>query len=308
MYTIGTVLLISIVVGGIIGALTNLIAITMLFRPHYPIKLWGWRLPFTPGIIPKRHQEIAHQLGQVVEKHLVTKEALQEYLGSSMIQQELKAWIEHSLQTIVERVKQTKVGDWSDKLGVEMEELAHKGVQEFLGRAYGLVHSREGERLIYQFIETAVERQGSFRRMIDMLLPKEKVTSKLQEIIGAGLQKELTHTALYQYLYQELRKLEEKRIDELIQQEQEQKLAEYLAELADQLLSTINTEILQLVTKLRLAEIVEKQILAYPLPQLEKMILEVVSRELKMITLFGGLLGGGLGGIQVVIFLLFKLI
>ena len=40
-------------VGGVIGYVTNDIAIRMLFRPHSAKHIMGWRVPFTPGIIPK---------------------------------------------------------------------------------------------------------------------------------------------------------------------------------------------------------------------------------------------------------------
>ena len=40
-------------VGGFIGYVTNDIAIRMSFRPHAAKHIMGWRVPFTPGIIPK---------------------------------------------------------------------------------------------------------------------------------------------------------------------------------------------------------------------------------------------------------------
>ena len=46
-------------VGGFIGLITNGIAIKMLFRPHYPVKIGNIKLPFTPGLIPKEKPRIA---------------------------------------------------------------------------------------------------------------------------------------------------------------------------------------------------------------------------------------------------------
>ena len=45
--------LITPLVGGVIGYVTNDIAIRMLFRPHNAKYLFGFKIPFTPGIIPK---------------------------------------------------------------------------------------------------------------------------------------------------------------------------------------------------------------------------------------------------------------
>lgn len=38
--------------GGIIGYITNGIAIKMLFRPRKAVYLGHWKIPFTPGLIP----------------------------------------------------------------------------------------------------------------------------------------------------------------------------------------------------------------------------------------------------------------
>ena len=43
-----------IVIGAVIGAATNHLAIKMLFRPYKPYYLFGKQLPFTPGLIPKK--------------------------------------------------------------------------------------------------------------------------------------------------------------------------------------------------------------------------------------------------------------
>ena len=44
------------VIGAVIGAFTNYLAIKMLFRPLKPVKIGRFTLPLTPGVIP-RHQE-----------------------------------------------------------------------------------------------------------------------------------------------------------------------------------------------------------------------------------------------------------
>ena len=51
--------------GAIIGGFTNHLAIKMLFRPHRPIYIGKFQVPFTPGLIPKRRDELAVQLGKM---------------------------------------------------------------------------------------------------------------------------------------------------------------------------------------------------------------------------------------------------
>ena len=63
-------------VGGVIGYITNYIAIRMLFRPVKPIYIGKFRLPFTPGIVPRRKDELAVILGKAVTEKFFNSEDL----------------------------------------------------------------------------------------------------------------------------------------------------------------------------------------------------------------------------------------
>jgi len=64
------------VIGAAIGYITNDIAIRMLFRPLREIRVFGIRLPFTPGIIPKERAGLAVSIGRMVSRELITEDAL----------------------------------------------------------------------------------------------------------------------------------------------------------------------------------------------------------------------------------------
>lgn len=70
------------VLGGVIGYITNDLAIKMLFRPHKPKLLFGWQLPFTPGLIPKEKSRIAVSIAGAVSENLMNKEVLAKHLSS----------------------------------------------------------------------------------------------------------------------------------------------------------------------------------------------------------------------------------
>ncbi len=53
-------------VGGFVGYITNYIAIKMLFRPLKPVYIGRFRVPFTPGIVPKRKDALAEILGKAI--------------------------------------------------------------------------------------------------------------------------------------------------------------------------------------------------------------------------------------------------
>lgn len=65
------------VIGGVIGYITNDLAIKMLFRPYVPVYIGSFRLPFTPGIVPKRLESLALLLGKEVEARFFNADDLE---------------------------------------------------------------------------------------------------------------------------------------------------------------------------------------------------------------------------------------
>ena len=69
-------------IGGIIGYITNDIAIRMLFRPRNAVYIGGHRLPFTPGLIPRQKDRIAVSLGRSVSTQLMNRETVEATIRS----------------------------------------------------------------------------------------------------------------------------------------------------------------------------------------------------------------------------------
>ncbi len=72
----------------------------MLFRPHTEKKLWGIRLPFTPGLIPKERERIAKKVGATVGTHLLTEEVMIQAVTNERVQEELSKLIEDFILTL----------------------------------------------------------------------------------------------------------------------------------------------------------------------------------------------------------------
>jgi len=66
-----TTFLISPLVCGLIGWLTNRLAVKMLFRPKKPIRILGLTVQ---GVFPKRQRALAVNLGAMVEQELISHE------------------------------------------------------------------------------------------------------------------------------------------------------------------------------------------------------------------------------------------
>lgn len=78
----GLHILLGPLVGAVIGYFTNYLAVKMLFRPLTPKYLFGHRLPFTPGIIPKRKESLGAAIGTMVSKNLLTEDDVSKWLLS----------------------------------------------------------------------------------------------------------------------------------------------------------------------------------------------------------------------------------
>lgn len=106
------------VVGAAIGAVTNHLAIKMLFRPHEAKYIGSWRVPFTPGLIPKRRDELAKQLGNTVINHLLTPEIFKrKYFNEEMQEKATKLIVRQLNEKIL--LSDKTIADWLKLGGLE---------------------------------------------------------------------------------------------------------------------------------------------------------------------------------------------
>ena len=88
-------------IGAVIGYITNDIAIRMLFRPHEAKYLFGRKIPFTPGIIPKEKGRLAASIGTTISANLMNQEVLEKHLLSK----EMKDKIMEAVLRFIEKQK-----------------------------------------------------------------------------------------------------------------------------------------------------------------------------------------------------------
>ncbi|HJF32725.1 MAG TPA: DUF445 family protein [Sporosarcina psychrophila] len=104
-------------IGALIGGLTNHLAIKMLFRPHEAKYIGKWRLPFTPGLIPKRRDELAMQLGKTVTNYLLTPETFRKKLLTPDMEKKAEDFLQHKLEQHILLSDKT-LNNWLDTAGI----------------------------------------------------------------------------------------------------------------------------------------------------------------------------------------------
>jgi uncharacterized membrane protein YheB (UPF0754 family) len=118
-------------IGALIGGFTNHLAIKMLFRPHEAKYIGSWRVPFTPGLIPKRRDELAKQFGKTVTNYLLTPETFKKKLltpdmeekAEKFLQQKLEEHVLHSDKTLNEWLEVAGATAVSEKVERKVVEL-----------------------------------------------------------------------------------------------------------------------------------------------------------------------------------------
>lgn len=212
------VVLFMIVIGAVIGGVTNMIAVKMLFHPFKAYSIFGKRVPFTPGLIPKRRREIAEKIGQVVEDHLLTESLIREKLETPdmratvhrAVSQQVAALEEDdvTVQSLVERFDIDVINDGenfierytkqklnekyqqhqTDKISElipakVMAEIDHKVStldSLLLERARIYLESEKGYDDILEMLETFFVEKGKIVSMLQMFMTKEAIAERIQ--------------------------------------------------------------------------------------------------------------------------------
>lgn len=88
--------------GALIGWGTNMVAIWLLFHPYRPVRLGPWQLQ---GLLPRRQADIARNVGQAIEKELLTATDLAEQMENPEICQQLLMMVSKlTEQEVVQRL------------------------------------------------------------------------------------------------------------------------------------------------------------------------------------------------------------
>ncbi|GGD23780.1 DUF445 domain-containing protein [Pontibacillus salipaludis] len=242
-------ILMMIAIGALIGGMTNSLAIRMLFRPFKPKYIFNKRVPFTPGLIPKRHDELAEQLGKMVTDHLLTPEGIQRKLEDDTFQQQVVEYAqkevtsflssERSLQHVLndfhipvnQQVIESKLKDFTeDKVEAYMKDARAKSVRELIGdnafykgkaqvgkaseyilkQIDDFISSEEGRAKIGAIIEDYLEGQGFLGNMISSFMGNQGLADKVQPAVSDFLNSEDAHYWLKEVLHTEWDKWMEK--------------------------------------------------------------------------------------------------
>jgi uncharacterized membrane protein YheB (UPF0754 family) len=281
--------------GAAIGFITNVLAIRMLFRPLRPYYLFGLRIPFTPGILPRERARLAESIGAMVERELLTPEILRERLAG----EELREKFSRDLVKYSEALPGLFTGT-SEKLYPR----ALEALTGFLRKRETLEDLAEMGRGL---VDNIVEDLPPFQRIIVTsgqfnVAVKENMPLIIDDLIGkleeAGRRQE-TRDRLIAYARERIFSAAalEGALRDLLQTGTEAKSPERL--LTERLFAAADSQIEKLLGAIDIRATVRDRINRLDMLRVEKIILDVMAHQLKWIDVFGAVLGFLIGLFQV---------
>lgn len=157
--------------GAFIGYMTNYVAIRMLFRPLKPWRLFGLRLPMTPGVIPAKRHELAENIGKMVGGHLLTSTDIGQAISAEGFQRDLRWLVEGRVEDILEK----DLGPVADIIPERFRSYFEVGIKILRWRFLKHLHLYlDSDEFADSFSQTVAGHLDEFlKRDLDACLPEE---------------------------------------------------------------------------------------------------------------------------------------
>lgn len=285
-------------VGGIIGYITNDIAVRMMFRPYTEKRIFGRRVPFTPGLLPKERPRLAKAIREVLDQELLSPQVLEAALLSDAMVAKLASAADTAIRALLseQRTLRTVLEERFGKEPVSSVEarLSRTANLFIMEKVLESGIERTAAALVVREIRDRVK--GSAMAPLAVLID-EKRGAALEERLADTL-REMIATHLPEAVGGILARAAGEGLDTPIGallSKHEDKLRDVRTFLLDQYAAVIRGALPAALSALDLGAVVEDKLNSLNMAELEGLILSVMRKELRAIVWLGGLLGMVLG-------------
>lgn len=293
------------ILGGVIGYLTNDIAIRMLFRPHTPKYIIGIHIPFTPGLIPKEKGRIAAAIGNAISDKLMNKDVIERTLLSEELQNKLIASIDSfcdNHRTNKETLRMFVLHYLTDD---EIDKLVSNAKSEFgVLLSEKLSESNLGDEIAKIAIQHSIEKvSGGVLGVFGAKKLLEPIAAIAEPLLAKEINGMLRDNSL-----EMIRNLINEQSEDFINTPMSvffQGREAHIEQTKKSILSIYRTIILEhlprILSIINISKIVEDRINEMDMTDLEPIIFDIMDKELKAIVWLGGALGAMIGCINIFI-------
>ena len=292
--------IIAPVVGGVIGYITNDLAIRMLFHPRNPVYIGRHRLPFTPGLIPKQKGRIAESIGKVISEQLLNEETLKQTILSDQAVEGLQAKVRDMVFEL--RYDERTVDELLVKhVGREVLEEKAQAAELYLSQlaCERLAKARVGQAVVDSIAGRLTETVQQ-NRLLALLADggmQSAIKSRLADWVD-DMVAENAPEVIYKLLDENRADLQKMRVCQIYDrfQDRQEDIIARGTELYEALLGNNVDKVLKAVN---VEKIVVDKINGFDAAQLEGMIFGIMKRELNAIVYLGAALGFLMGFVNV---------
>ena len=289
--------------GLVIGAFTNWLAIKMMFRPHQPKYIFGMKLPFTPGLIPKERGRIAEAVATSISENLTNKEVLEK----NLLSEDMLAKIGTEYDTFVARQKvngETLRAFLSHFISSQdLEKIQSDAGGELAAQIHSrLAESNVGTMLAHAAVEHAISKMEN--SLLGFAFNAEQFLILLQEPAEHLLAKHInqiisnnSEEIISNLIGQESNKLLDTPVCELLKGHDEQ-LDQLRHILLDGYRQVISVHLPKILSTIDISRIIRERINEMDMDESERIILNVMNKELRAIVWLGALLGAIIGTVN----------
>ncbi len=288
-------------IGSVIGYFTNFIAVKMLFRPLREVKIGNFRLPFTPGIIPKGKERLAKALGAAVGENLLTREDLEKIFFSDSVK-----------QVVVNALMQTVYSEKNRDASLRELLSAHMGGEAYASEKENLENllcerfqkgigsldivkliNDESKRVIREKIQGTL-----FERMIS-----DDLIESLTSHVGAHVERyvqENGHDLIFPVVDEQITQLEQKNLQEIMDKAgiRQENLASWMEAVY---VKFVQEKASDLVSQFPIQKMVEDKVRQMDVLEIEELVLSVMKQELNAIVNLGAVIGFLIGIVNIFI-------
>lgn len=286
-------------VGGLIGLATNGLAIKMLFRPLKPVYIGKYKLPFTPGLIPKERPKMAKAIGDVVSNELLNKETLK----STLLSDRMKNNIYSKVDEFIDRCAGS-----DDTVALAAEAFVSNDViQQKLKSAREALAKIITRKAIEQDIGKSIT-EYAYEEIISKTKPvlKSLASSALNTVKQPFAGK--INTMIDEKSRPIIEKFIEEQAGELLQTPLKDIVEKYRHKIPQMKLyfwnvyeSIITNRLADILEAINISNVIHDKISQLDLLELEIMIISLIKKELNALIWLGGLLGMLMGFINIIL-------
>lgn len=276
------------IIGGLIALFTNWIAIRMLFRPHTEKRIFGIRIPFTPGLVPKEWDRLSRRLAESISTRLLTPDLLAKELADPSIWQ----------------IPDITVGELMKNLGLKTPESwrepinnkTREAIDALLPKIFDAIptlpetHPWLDEKLqdfVYKIIDANT---GGFT---GLFISKRKIYASIKTGLFEYLSAEENRDTLREKAYALVEALLQHDFieDTILTFNIRDGVAHVMDKEKHAVERVLHVVASYLATNIPVQDMIENKLKSFHIAEAEEIILSVAGRELRMIVILGGVLG-----------------